>query len=83
MSTFRPYDREAYKKHLETCDCCYQKATGLSGEDMGIFELRKKVDELRENSKEITRKLEATDKRIETINQLLSFLKRDLPKEWR
>ena len=66
--------------HLETCDCCYQRA--VRG-DMSIFELRKKLEELRDQHKEIVRKVDSAEKRIETINHLLKFLDKDDPKEWR
>ena len=50
---------------------------------MSLFELRKKIEELKELSKDLTRRIEHNEKRVETLDRLLSTFKRDIPREWR
>ena len=50
---------------------------------MSVFELRQKIEELRDLSKNLIRRIDYNEKRIETLDHLLSALKRDIPREWR
>ena len=50
---------------------------------MSVFELRKKVADLKEISKDLSRRIVAQEAQIKTLSHLLSVFKRDLPQEWR
>ena len=50
---------------------------------MSVFELRKKVAELKELSKDLSRRIDAQEAQIKTLSHLLFTFKRDIPQEWR
>ena len=50
---------------------------------MSVFELRKKVADLKELSKDLSRRIDAQEAQIKTLSHLLYVFKRDIPQEWR